>query len=82
MPWTARLRSSMFGIDVRPLAAQVSQPTLIIHGDCDAVVPLESSKWLATQIPHSRLYIVHGAGHVPTMTYPREVAAAINDFFS
>ena len=47
----------------------------------DHRVPLEYSRWLASHIPHSQLHIVKGAGHVPTVTYPREVAEAITRFF-
>jgi pimeloyl-ACP methyl ester carboxylesterase len=56
-------------------------PALLLHGDSDAIVPLESSQRAAAQIPQSRLAVIHDAGHVPTITSAEEVAAAINDFF-
>ena len=76
-----RLFECLEGVDLRPQVSQIQQPTLLLHGDADVIVPLESSEWLAAQIPGSHLHIVHGAGHVPTMSRPREVAEAINAYF-
>ena len=77
-----RLLDCMIGVDMRPLVAQVVQPALILHGDQDSIVPLADSEWLATRIPGSALHVIRGAGHVPTITRPDEVASAISEFFS
>jgi pimeloyl-ACP methyl ester carboxylesterase len=53
-----------------------------IHGDADALVPVEDARWLAGQMPHAELHILPGAGHVPTMTRPAEVAAIIDRAFT
>lgn len=76
-----RLYECLQGVDLRPDVARIQQPTLLLHGDADVIVPLAESEWLAGQIPGSRLHVVRGAGHVPTISRPREVADAINDFF-
>ena len=49
----------------------------IADGRFDALVPVADSVWLAGQMPQSTLHILPGAGHVPTMTRPAEVAAII-----
>lgn len=77
-----RLLECMYGLDLRPQVSQLKQPTLIVHGEEDALVPLSDSVWLAAQIPQSHLHVVRGAGHVPTITRPREVAEAINRTFA
>jgi pimeloyl-ACP methyl ester carboxylesterase len=82
MPSAVRLYEAMFGVDLRPEIARITQPTLIIHGDRDALVPLEASQWLAAHLPHNALHVVQGAGHVPTVTRPHEVAQAINQYFA
>jgi pimeloyl-ACP methyl ester carboxylesterase len=69
------------GVDLRPLLPQITIPTLVIHGEDDVIVPLGASEWLASQLPNSKLQVVKGAGHVPTVTHPNEVAEAINQFF-
>jgi pimeloyl-ACP methyl ester carboxylesterase len=71
-----------FNLDLRPILGQIHQPTLILHGDADSIVPADSSRWLATQLPYNHLHILRGAGHAPMMTFPKEVAEAINQYFA
>lgn len=61
---------------------KISQPTLIIHGTQDVIVPIESSRELAKLIPDSKLVELSGCGHVPTMTCPIEVYEAISARFT
>lgn len=52
-------------------------PTLIIHGDQDALVPPEQAeKWYA-HIPGSRLEMLEGCGHLPHWHDPQAVADII-----
>jgi len=67
-------------IDVRDELRHITQPTLIVHGEADAIVPVEQAHQLAAMLPNSRLRVLSGAGHVPTMTRPREVAHEIMSF--
>jgi pimeloyl-ACP methyl ester carboxylesterase len=76
-----KLLQCAYGIDLRPQLAQISVPTLILHGDQDVIVPLSDAEYAAAQIPNSRFHILKGAGHVPTMTCPGEVAQLINRSF-
>jgi len=76
-----RLIECFLGVDVRDRLGEVRVPTLIIHGSQDRIVPLAASQDMATTIPNSRLVVIDGAGHVPTMTHPARVAEAINSFF-
>lgn len=76
-----QLHACMNGVDLRPQVSQIRLPTLILHGEADAILPVESSRWLATQLPNCQLHIFTGAGHVPTVTRPREVAEEIDRMF-
>ncbi len=69
-------------IDPRPHLARITQPALIIHGELDALVPVQHAHELHAAIPHSRLLVLPGAGHVPTMTRPAEVAQAMSEFLN
>ena len=60
---------------------QIKLPTLLIHGSKDVVCPPASSEHLAQIIPTSKLVMIEGAGHVPTVTRPSEVATAIDQYF-
>jgi pimeloyl-ACP methyl ester carboxylesterase len=68
-------------IDLRNELRQISQPALIIHGEADALVSLGEARRLAEILPHGKLSVLPGAGHVPTMTRPVEVAHEIMNFF-
>jgi pimeloyl-ACP methyl ester carboxylesterase len=54
--------------DTRDVLYKIRQPTLIIVGDKDRIIPgLHHSQFLHEQIPNSRLEIIKGAGHgLPT----------------
>ena len=68
-------------VDLRAELSRITQPVLLLHGDADVIVPLEESQRLATLLPNAKLVVLRGAGHVPTMTRPAEVAAEIDAFF-
>ena len=76
-----RLHELTHGVDLRPRVHEIEMPTLVIHGDADALVPLADAEWLAGRLPQARLHVVRGGGHVPTVTRPAEVAAAIDAYF-
>lgn len=59
------------------LARCVTQKTLVVWGACDRVLDPRVSRNLVTLIPHSRLVIIPGAGHLPHLEAPRLVASAI-----
>ena len=80
-PAAIALYECLYGVDLRPRIAEIALPTLVIHGSADALAPVEDAEWLAATIPGSRLVVLPGAGHIPTMTHPRAVADAINSFF-
>jgi pimeloyl-ACP methyl ester carboxylesterase len=69
------------GVDLRSELHTITQPTLILHGEADALMPLEAARRLAQTLPNATLITLAGAGHVPTMTRPLEVARAISQFF-
>jgi len=68
-------------IDLRNDLHRITQPTLILHGEADALVSVEEAHWLAHTLPNAKLTTLPGAGHVPTMTRPHEVAREIMSFF-
>lgn len=74
----ARLFEGCYGVTVDPTSIAI--PTLVLHGELDTAVPLATSERLASQIRGAELRVIRGAGHVPTMTRPREVVAAITDW--
>ncbi len=49
---------------------QIRTPTLILHGDCDRLVPPENARIIASRIPGARLVMVPGAGHIFSTDQP------------
>lgn len=76
-----RLHECLYGVDLRPDVHRITQPTLIIQGELDPYVSVADATWLADHIPNAKLSIFEKTGHVPTVTRPREVAEAINQYF-
>jgi pimeloyl-ACP methyl ester carboxylesterase len=74
------LRMLNSAVDIRAELPKIRQPTLILHGELDVIVPAERAKELAAAIPGAKLVMLAGAGHVPTLTRPAEVAAEMEAF--
>jgi pimeloyl-ACP methyl ester carboxylesterase len=66
--------------DVSKDIKSIQQPSLILHGSNDRIVPLEKAQALAKILPNADLMVFKGCGHVPTLTQPMRVAKAIRDF--
>jgi pimeloyl-ACP methyl ester carboxylesterase len=60
---------------------EITVPTLIVHGTADAIVPIAGSRELAARLDDVELVELEGVGHVPTMTRPDDVVAAIRRRF-
>jgi pimeloyl-ACP methyl ester carboxylesterase len=73
----ARIFESHYEEHVAPDITQVAVPTLLVHGENDAIVPVELAKAVAAAIPGAEIVVLPGAGHVPTMTQPETVVAEI-----
>lgn len=79
MPGT--LAETMGFASLPPLPfAEVTAPTLVIHGDADKVVPLSHGECSARQIAGAELHVVHGGGHTSLFTHIDEVRAAARAF--
>jgi pimeloyl-ACP methyl ester carboxylesterase len=56
-------------------------PTLLLHGEKDFACTIETQRYIQSLIPGSKLVVFEGSGHIPAMTRPNEVAAAIRAYF-
>ena len=63
-----------------PWLHRLSQPTLVIAGDDDPIVPPANGRILSRLIPDARLHIVAGGGHLFLLEQPAEVAALVTAF--
>ncbi len=62
--------------------AQISAPTLVIHGENDRLVPPENARMIAARIPGAKLTILPQASHIFTTDQPDASHGAILEFLA
>lgn len=68
--------------DVRGLLSQIDSKTLIIHGDEDKLISMDSGKYVADRIKGSKMIVLKNVGHAPFLTSSEKVIKAIKEFLS
>jgi poly(3-hydroxyoctanoate) depolymerase len=58
------------------------QPTLVLHGQADPIVPAVNARILAARIPNARLVTVPGGGHLFLLTRAPAMGRLITDFLA
>jgi pimeloyl-ACP methyl ester carboxylesterase len=58
----------------------IRQPTLVVTGDDDPVVPAANSRLLARWLPDARLRVLTGGGHLVAFDSPELVAPPVSEF--
>jgi 3-oxoadipate enol-lactonase len=80
-PYFAQLQAIM-AWDAYGRLAQISAPTLVIHGENDRLVPPENARLIASRIPGAKLTIIPGASHIFTTDQPDAAHGAILEFLT
>jgi poly(3-hydroxyoctanoate) depolymerase len=70
---------ALLGWTSAPWLPLLRQPTLVIAGDDDPVIPLANAKFLAKLIRNSRLHVMSD-GHLFLISSAVETAAVVNEF--
>jgi len=68
--------------DLRRQVGAITQPTCVIHGQRDRLVPVQAGRYLAQQLPDATSRLIAGAGHAPFLSHPSEFMGAIQDFMN
>ena len=64
------------------LVKMLKIPILIIAGENDKILPVESAKKLSAQAKNARLVVIPGAGHMPMLEKPEQMIQPIDEFFA
>jgi poly(3-hydroxyalkanoate) depolymerase len=64
-----------------PLLRMIKQPTLVLAGDDDPIIPLVNPRLMARAIPDARLH-VYGGGHLALVTESQDLAPVVDRFLS
>jgi pimeloyl-ACP methyl ester carboxylesterase len=57
--------------------SSVSFPVVLIHGDADALIPVERAREIKAALPSARLVELQGIGHMPMMESPNETVSGL-----
>ena len=78
--WYLRKLRSMLDHDLRDVLPRVLQPTLVIRGDEDRVVPAAWASQVRDLLPNGELRIARGKGHEAMVTGAEPVARMVMEF--
>ena len=73
--------AAMTGWSSLPFLGLVRQPTLVMGGDDDPIIPAINPRMQAALIPSARLHLYRG-GHLAILTEADELAPVIEEFLS
>jgi pimeloyl-[acyl-carrier protein] methyl ester esterase len=66
-------------VDLREILKNIKIPTLIIHGEDDKIVPVESGEYLAKNLPCAKMVEMPETGHIPHITRTEDVGNLIKE---
>ena len=64
--------------DAKPWLADFGFPVALLHGDADALIPVERAREVSAAIPHAKLTELPGGGHMLMMENPQATAQALS----
>ena len=70
------------GHDTSERLGEVEQPTLIVHGTGDQLLPVGNAHHMAELIPHARLELLEGVGHMFWWERPERTATLVHELVS
>jgi 3-oxoadipate enol-lactonase len=70
----------IFGWEAYSRIAQITVPTLVIHGETDKLIPPANAKLIAERIPGARLVLIPHASHIFETDQPAAAHQAILEF--
>ncbi len=73
---------TLAGGDHRPILSSIASPTLVIHGDRDAICPPGAGRYLADRISGARFLSLEGGGHAPFLSRPEIFSGEVSRFLA
>lgn len=64
-------------VDSTPLLSSFNFPVVLIHGDADALIPIDRAREIKAALPEAHLVEIPGAGHMPMMEAKEKTAEAL-----
>ena len=74
---TGALKAMAEREDLTSFVSAFGRPLVLIHGDADALIPIDRAREIKALVPSANLVELAGAGHMPMMEMPKETALAL-----
>lgn len=65
-------------IDLRAQAPSIHQPTLLLHGAHDPLMPVAGAQWFANALPQGRLMVLDDCAHAPFVSKLTALTACLH----
>jgi len=69
-------------LDLRSAMDDLSMPRLVMHGEEDAIVSVDSGRWLADATADSQFELFSTCGHAPFLTHPERFNNTLLNWWS
>src|SRR6201997_114229 len=79
--YTSQLQGIM-GWEAYSRIAQITAPTMVIHGETDMLIPPANGRLISERIPHAKLVLIPCAGHIFETDQPAAAKRAILGFLA
>lgn len=76
----ARRMKAASTFDAREDLGKIRAPTLVMHGDDDPVISLDTAVWMAAQIPGAEFTVLNGSRHGITIQHRERTANLVRQF--
>ena len=76
----AQNRAVMARVDQRPHLPDIGCPVLVACGEADLLTTPEHAREMTKLMPHARLEMIPGAGHMLTLEQPQRVTRLLRDW--
>jgi 3-oxoadipate enol-lactonase len=63
--------------DSTSLLSSFNFPVVVIHGDADALIPIDRAREVKAALPQAHVFEIRGAGHMPMMEAKEKTAEAL-----
>lgn len=63
--------------DLRGKLRNITQPTILLHGENDVITGPGAARWMNQQLQNSRLVMLPHCGHAPFLSYPDQFVASM-----
>ncbi len=63
--------------DCTDLLPAMKYPVALVHGEADALIPIERARAVEASLPQARMFAIKNVGHLPMMESPQETAEAL-----